>query len=433
MSVTNINSIPYNGGTIALHNVDITSVALSNTKFVHFYAQSTPNLVFAHVVNTSGLEGGTATATNGPQFAFGASYTRIRAWKIASNRIMILIGNEMRVLEVAGDDTISMKAAKLVANDLSSSLQPHQTENSAGGSTFASDTLAGMSVGTFFKAVNVVDNQLVVAVRPARASSTLTAFNITYNPTTDVLTKGSTGNIYFENNGYRSPSIDILFAKVPSSSYVIIYTVGTVDGNNTYSSTNGVKPVLQQAGLFNPATGSFVRVYNTTAANNDVTAIVALSESQLIGFIDGASFRVHSGSFTVSASTLNGNSNSTGSWGSPVTFASNGSNRVCTHAEKISDSYMITTISDPVLASVNGYSVRLGKQYLRIIRFVDTSFAEVIEANQDIALSELGIPLNCDMPMIEKVGQYTFIFKSKADGTVSDTKINLRSIFGGSE
>lgn len=99
----------------------------------------------------------------------------------------------------------------------------------------------------------------------------------------------------------------------------------------------------------------------------------------------------------------------------------------------ISDSYILTTISEPVTASVNGFSMRAGKQYLRIIRYIDSNLMEVIQSNQDIALSELGVPLNMEMPMVEKVGQYTFVFKSKANTTVTDTKINIRSIFGGSE
>lgn len=428
MSVTNINTIPYNGGTIALHGVDITSVALSATKFVHFYAQATPNLIYAHVVNTTGLEGGTASSTNGPQFAFGASSTRIRAWKIAEGRLMVLIGSEMRVMEIAGDDTITMKAAKLTATDLG--VQPQQWENSTGSSAFATDVLAGMSVGTYFKAISVVDNQLIAVVRSQRIMTIAQIFAINYNASTDVLTKANGASITIDNNGYKTPSFDFLFAKIPSSSNVVVYTVGTPNANFNYAYTNGVKPILQQAAIFNPTAGNFVRTFSVTGGEN-VTAIIATSETQLIGFVDGAAFKVHSGSTAATSSSLN--AGGTGSWGSAVTFSTTGTNRVCTHAEMLNDSYILTTISDEVAPTVNGYSVRLGKQYMRIVRFVDTTFAEVIEANQNIAQSELGTPLNCDMPMVEKVGQYTFVFKSKANATVTDTKINLRSIFGGSE
>ena len=429
MSVTTINTIPYNGGTIALHGSDITSVALTNTKFVQFYAQNNPAIVYAHVVNTTGLEGGTATSTNGPQFAFGAAIARIRAWKIASNRLVVLIGNDLRVLEIAADDTIAMKAAKLTAADLGS-LQSMLTENMIDSSNAVADAADGMNAGSYFKAFSANDNQLVIAMRSLRYGGA-TIQTITYNPSTDVFTKSSAVNADFTYNNNFNPSYDLIFAKIPSSTNILVYTVGTI-AQNAYGYVKGVKPLLQQAAVYNPTSATFIRLFNV-ANGRDVTGIAALSDTQLIGFVDGSSYRIHTGSTAVNVTTSTSTGGGTGSFGNAVTFSSTGGNRVCTHAEMISDSYILTTISEPVTTAVNGYSTRAGKQYLRIIRYVDSSFMEVIQSNQDIALSELGVPLNMEMPMVEKVGQYTFVFKSKANSTITDTKINLRSIFGGSE
>lgn len=430
MSVTTINTIPYNGGTIALHGSDITSVALTNTKFVQFYAQNSPAIVYAHVVNTTGLEGGTATSTNGPQFAFGAAVSRIRAYKIATNRLMVLIGNELRVLEVAADDTITMKAAKLTASDLPN-LPSMITENMIDSGTSAFDVVDAMNAGSYVKAFSANENQLVIAIRSLRYGGA-SLYTVTYNPSTDVLTKGAASavDLPYNNNFYQS--FDLIFAKIPASTNILVYTVGTSSASNDYCFAKGNKPTLQQAAVYNPSTSSFIRHFNVSTNGRNVTGIVALSETQLIGFVDGSSYKVHTGSTAANNSTSL-TTGGTGSFGNAVTFSSTGANRVCTHAEMISDSYILTTISEPVTATVNGYSVRGGKQYLRIIRYVDASFMEVIQANQDIALSELGVPLNMEMPMVEKVGQYTFVFKSKANATITDTKINLRSIFGGSE
>ena len=127
-----------------------------------------------------------------------------------------------------------------------------------------------------------------------------------------------------------------------------------------------------------------------------------------------------------------GQSSANGTFGATVIFAANGQLAMPTHAQALNSSYFIVTMTGPIAYnSSNQIHLKMQPMYARIIRYVDSSFSEVVPASVEIEDNLLGVPLCPDGPVLERAGDYTLLFKSKTNASLTDTAINIRSIFGG--
>ncbi len=438
MSTTVINTIPYNGGALKIANKEIHSVAISATKMVKLYVQENPNLVYAHVVNVTGLEGGTPTFTNGPQAAFGANGVRVRAWKATDTRLFVMMGTEMRVLNIASDDSITITNARLTVLSANQGLWA----DIVSGNTFAYERPTLMSQGVMFAAHNVANNTLIMASRSTPHTNSFEVSTLFYNEQTDTFTTlGSFTTPSLGNATYSDPWMEPHFVSIPNSHNTLFYVTG-IEAYVTasFARENGQVSVRQGAVLDNQ--GRVVRHLNmasntpTFLANNDaqppISAMCALDETTFIGICDGRSLRVHSGSTTQTPSYSMSTNSASGTFGSTVIFSGNGQLAMPTHAQALNSSYFIVTMTGPIAANSNTQlHLKMQPVYARIIRYVDPSFSEVVPASVKIEDNLLGVPLCPDGAPLERVGEYTLLFKSKTNASLTDTAINIRSIFGG--
>lgn len=431
MSSTAINTIPYNGGTISIMGADICSVSISATKTVVFYAQSNPNVIYAHVVNVTGLEGGTPTAVNGPQFAFGSTAARVRAYRMTATRLFVLMGSELRVIDIdANDNLILRNATNDVLNSTGLWVGAGTTSN-----VITFETPANMNQGTTFAAIRLTDDKILISARSA-ASYTHQFSVLTYDATLDTFTRVSNTAAMSsaDNESFSDTYCEMRLAAIPGSANILAYMVTRRGYINSQLARSTSTQHVELASVID-TNGRFVRNFNLPSvsayvqADPPVTALVPVSESVLLGVRDGKSLRVHTGSTAVSPT--NTNVSKSGSFGTPVTFASNGEDAIVTHAEMINGDYFIMSMTPALAPTATGLNIGFESQTVRIVRYVDATFSEVVESSQDISANSLGVPLNPDGPKFQRVGEYTFFFPTKTSTQITDTRVSLRSIFGG--
>lgn len=440
MSTTQITQIPYGGGTLNLaQQKEVTTVYMGNNKFVNLYAQSNPNIVYAHVVTVSGLSGGTASSTTGPQFAFAASAGRVRAWKVAANRLFVLMGNDLRVLETDASDNIVMKNAVLT-NYVGVPLW----RGANGSNTASTEMLADAHQGAGFTGHRAADNAMYFVMKIdttnymtfGNSTSNSGLSFVAYDPQTDAFTSSErivafTGTNYPMGTFTAANGVDgmahVRFADIPNSPNKLMYMVGAASSTINTTRTGANTPRLFWANVLSPS-GSVLKhismtgnpTTNYSSETPYITAILPLGDDKFVGFTDSKSFLYHDGNQWLS---------------NRVIFATSGTEAVVTGAYTIDGTYCAITFSAPVDGAVSG-SARASKnaiaqnQYLRIVRIVDGSFAEVSPATENYANFSLGVPLNIEGNFIEKIGPNTLAYYTKANGTVTDPRINIRSIFG---
>lgn len=446
MSVTNIPSIPYNGGTINLRAKELTSVALSPTKFVNFYLQTNPNLLFAHVVNVTGLEGGEATSVNGPQFAFGAPATNVRAWAVSNTHILALIGNTLRVFEIDENDEITMTSAKLSIGW--GVFWGHSVKTSPYSTTYIDtyDDPANMNRGQLLVGY-VHKGSLFLALRElntTRDRSYWHIVKINYDSSTNTLTSRATvTNIEGGGYYYKDPIAsyytfsDIRFKSIPGSDNFLVTIVN--NGEQADYTRQQNSPYLYAAKVINND-GYIIRDLNVASNRGaqswngtdvpPVMDMVAMSDNMFIGLIDGGRMRVHAGSTQHAPSSSQGSV--TGSFsGTAFPFAQTARGSLITHAEAINGSYFLMVLTAPVAKESQTTNMRMMDQYYRIVRFVDADFSEIIESSIVLEDNFLGKAVNFDQQLLQRLGEYTFLFKSKASASETDPRITLRTIFGG--
>ena len=450
MATTNITPIPYNGGTLNLANrKDIATVWLSGSKFVTFYAQSNPNLVYAHVVNTTGLNGGTASASNGPQFAFSASSGRVRAWKLSANRLLVLLGSDLRVMEVDSSDNIVMKNA-ILANFFAASIW--RGANPTSTNSFSVETVAEAHGGAGISVQYAAENSVWIAAKisiggnydtyttngnAAYATSGLSF--ITYDSTTDVLSVSRVSNL--ASAPFTAPPnpgtgqgvdllIDTRFATIPNSNKVLIYCIGCNSSTSSAARGTVLSPRLMWAAVLTPAgtidyvlTATGNPSSNWTSDTPFITAMCAVSETVFLGFTDARSHLVYDRATTEAWSA------------NRVTFAVSGHNMMVTSAQMVDDTYALITFTDPVESTTAGSSrlsrnFRATNQYYRIVRYVDQTFSEVSPATEDYASFSLGVPMMIDQNQVERISPTTLVSYTKANATATDPKVTIRSIYG---
>lgn len=437
MAITTITAIPHNGGTLNLARKDLCSVTLSATKTVNFYAQSNPNLVYAHVVVTAGLNGSVAaTSTNGPQFAFGAGGARVRALKLTESRMLVLLGNDLVVMEVASDNTITQKAGVLAGF------------NGAGALWQSSPTLTEQSdsflLGSLISGTRLTDNTAVYFNRSSNYYSLPTMKVVTYNPTTEALTVTNTSPLvnnshWNDTQAFNGGHFDFRFSDIPNSTNKLFYIVAS--NNNTANLRSQQTPYVMSAFVMNQnaqfirtlSSGGTQNASNYTASTQPFHAIVALSDSVFLALQDGKSMRVMTNNVAY-APTTNPPAGATGTFSSSLPFATSGAQSMVSDVVALNDSYFMLAMTDPVATSYpDAANMKLKQQYLRVVRYVDQNFAEVVSSTENYTANPLGILLNFDGNYgFEKIDATTYVFKSKLNGTATDARINIRSIVAGS-
>ena len=443
MASTTITPIPYGSGTIDLaQQKDITTVFMGNNKFVNFYAQSNPNIVYAHVVNVSGLNGGTASATNGPQFAFPSPAARVRAWRMSDTRLMVLLGNDLRVLEIDGQDNIAMRSASLINY---CTVPLWRGANGAASTSYTSEILTDIHQGAGLVVHRNTDTSMFVVMK-ANATpyssfnssvSSSGLFVVTFDPVADTLTSVKTNSL--SETGFPQPQYGnsssqgygivghahVRFADIPNSENKLIYMIGANSGNATITRI-ARSPYLYWAGVVTP-TGQITLLPTTgipttsyTADTPHITAVMPLGDNKYLGFTDARSFLYHNGTQWSSSRTI---------------FASSGAEAFVTGAYAIDDTYFAITFAEAPVNTATGsfrdtLNLLAANQYIRIVRYVDQNFAEVSPATETYTNFSMGVPLNIEGKFMEKIGPNTLAYYTKSSATATDARINIRSIFG---
>lgn len=440
MPTTTITPIPYNGGTITLKNrADMTYVHMGAGKFVMLYSQRAPALTYAYVVNITGLNTATPAAANGPQFAFPNTNGQVRAWKMAENRILVLLGNDLRVLELDGSDNITMRAAALTGYYSAAYLWL----NSSGVNNGEINDL-----GNMIHAHQLRDNEMQVFRRGNMATNQMAGATnwfvtkVVFNPTADTLTSSASITTMTPpsgQNGYTRLQVK----DIPNSTDKIVSVVGA-DNNASYSRMTST-PRIQDAWVVNDG-GLIVRaldyrtaglIYSGAITNGTAYAahfILPMTATNYLGFVDGASFIRNVNSTPVAPRTNVAVSDLKGEWTNYNKFLTNGENTMVNDAIVIDSSHVMMAISAPVDPSAAGSS-KLAREatsktnYLRIIKFVESNFVDVSPQTKTYTSVELGVALCPDQQnWFHKVDTNCYVFLSKSDTTEGNMQVTIKAI-----
>lgn len=445
MPTTTVTPIPVNSGTLTLKSrSDMTYVHMGAGKFVMLYSQRNPNLVYAYVVNVTGLNTASPVTTNGPQFAFSSSNGNVRAWKMAANRILVLLGNDLRVIDIDGSDNLTLRAANLPnaynVNYLwKNSLNLENTDSN--------------DMGSMITATSLSDNVMMVFKRGNWQTQGINTpyyccFKITFNPATDTLTSvdQTSGNIY--NTVSNSAGYAKLIVKdIPNSTEKMI-TVSGCEGNTSESRNSNTLRlkdvrVMNSDGLYtnslNPDSGiMFYGAGMTQVASSGVRYavhfVLPINRTNYIGFYDGCSFLTHTGSAPFTPKQSVGTGDATGSWSRYNKFISSGENSVVNDAILIDEYHALVLMTAPINIATGGGAKLVresagNSNFLRVIRFVDPNFTDVSSQTRVYNSIDLGVALNPDQPnMLHKVEDNCFVFLSKKDTTEGNMQVVIKAI-----
>lgn len=442
MATINITPIPYNGGTIDLTSRrDLTAVHLGAGKIVVLYGQSNPNMIFAHVVNTAGLNSASPTSANGPQFAFVSTASvgsRVRAWRMSPTRLMVLMGTDLRVLELDGSDNITMRAAAAVNFHSVSNLWSPLVGSS-------NDATYDASGGGTITAIAVSTEAVLFGRRPASGGS-FTFNRVVFDPVADTLTISASLMTGFELPTGQNGGSRLRMADVPGSTNKMVYATAsyantTAANRGTYSPRTGYVYLVNDQGMYTRnynITGKMSGNNNTTdaAGSRQIHFIMPRSESELVGFHDGRSLTFHRGSTPIAVPTSsNISTNRSGEWATgSVTFASTGADSMVTNAIMMDDNHFLITMTAPIPNTESGGAIKSANgtamvQYFRVGKIIDSNFIMSNDANYTD--NELGEPLNIDQdPLLWKIDNTTYAYLTKADATSNNMQIVVRSIYG---
>lgn len=443
MPTTTVTPIPVNSGTLTLKNrSDMTYVHMGAGKFLMFYSQRNPNLVYAYVVNVTGLNTASPASTNGPQFAFPSSNGNVRAWKMAANRVLVLLGNDLRVIDIDGSDNLTLRAANLpnayTANYLwknTSGVENADTNDR--GNTIAASALS--------------DNVMMVFKRGTSFTSQNSEYNgyypfrIVFDPVADTLTSTqiNTGNILIGAVGSSISYSRMSIKDLPGSTDKVVTITSTQDDST--SMRNGRTPRIQDVLVVNSAF-SYVRclnpnsgsmTYNGPFTQNNQYAIhfvLPINSSNYLGFIDGCSTLRHTGSTPFTPKSSYTTTDYSGSWGNYNKYSSSGEFTMVNDAILIDQYHALVLMSAPTAPTLaNGVKTAKeapgGSNFLRVIRLVDPNFTDVSSQTKVYNSIDLGVALNPDQPnMLHKVDENCFVFLSKKDTTEGNMQVVIKAI-----
>lgn len=436
MPTLTINPIPYNGGTIDLRSGrDHTIVHMGGGKFVMFYGQSNPSMIFAHTVNLTDAKSASPKTTFGPQIAFTSGGSRVRAWKLATNRILALFGNDLRVIDIDGDDGLTLRNAQLVNFHVS-----------ALWNGVAGDELANDYTGNSISASMSVENTVIFARRQASTSTNFFTGRIVYDPVADSLTS----TIVDALDLYSSSKSHVLRVdNIPNTNGKIIYALTGPGPSNAQRATytQRCETPIQTNEL-----GNIVRAYGTTNSNqsygysmNDGMyplqfVLARANGDELIGFQNARTAQFHTGSPLRSPTHWSG-----------IRYQANGqwsTNRIIVSGASSDDNYFIcggTMIDENHAAIVSTgqtllpsalnsarevYNSPTRAQKLRIIKIFNRQYGEASDQTKVIETIPLGIPLNPDMgAMLYKIEEGVFAYISKADSTAGSMQLSIKTIY----
>lgn len=416
MSTTPIPSIPYNGGTINIvGGENIFSVALSPTKIVNFYGQKNPNIIYATVVTVDGLEGGSVTSTNGPQYAFGSSDDRVRAWRMSDTRLFVMFGRDLRVMEIGADDEITLKNA-ILPNFGPTYLWGNMLPNN----TLVAESADGMSMGTYIQAKRFSDTKALFVTRNASQTD---ARVVTYDAAQDALSASSTRNIYSSgwSGSHSEANLSLQIADIPGSSNKLVYITRAGDsGYRPTTARNAADVGLDYAAIINDSNsivrtlGGIPRSSTYNDANPNIQRLIPLSETKFIGICDAGRAKIYS---------------ETG-FGNVVTFATDGRLSLISDAVMLDDTYFMIAATADVPVTEHGGNATMRENFLRIVRYVDDTFMEVTPFTATLNYS-LGKPLTPDGNVLTKIGPFTVFTNQKTNSVATDASVTIKSIYGG--
>ncbi|RYF20049.1 MAG: hypothetical protein EOO77_08840 [Oxalobacteraceae bacterium] len=353
MADITLSPIPYNGGTITSNFMGHHYTELSTGKYIHVSHQINPNYVFAYINNTTNLKSGTFTTANAPMRvicsqsttpAAPSVATNIRLWKLSANRVLMLMGAALYVLEVGGNDDISVKSATIAGFQ--------NTFIVLNASYFTSPPNGSNVYGSYYQGWYVRDNVVYIALR-SNTSSNLTATlkKIVYDPSADTLTQTTittlnsattTGNVAFWRCYLQSiPGSTKKLFSMRNSLNLGTFFSATISGSQFI---DGVTDVAGQT---------------IGAAPNSLYAMVPLSDSTVLGI---------SSTQTPTYYTWTG-----AGWGSQTAvYNSVGNNSYpIVQAEALDSNYFIT-----VMTNIQTDIFANPQLWIRISRFVDPTFGQ---------------------------------------------------------
>lgn len=447
MPTTTITPIPVNSGTLTLKNrSDMTYVHMGAGKFLMFYSQRNPNLVYAYVVNVTGLNTASPVSTNGPQFAFPSSNGNVRAWKMAANRVLVLLGNDLRVIDIDGSDNLTLRAA-----NLPNAYNVNYLWKNSGG-VDNSDT---NDMGSMITATSLSDNVMMVFKRgtafttQANTNTSYYCFKITFDPVADTLTSVSqtSGNIHgaVSSSGHSR----IIVKDIPNTTEKMITTPGSEGNSSETRNSNTVRlkdvRVMNADGLYtimlhpdNNGTMYYsagMTQVSSAGTKYSVHFVLPINRTTYIGFHDGCSFLTHTGSTPfASAKASVSPSDGTGSWNNYNKFSSSGEYTMVNDAILIDQYHALVLLTAPIVPTLGG-GAKTAKEasgssnFLRVVRFVDPNFTDVSSQTKVYNSIDLGVALSPDQPnMLHKVDENCFVFLSKKDTTEGNMQVVIKAI-----
>lgn len=452
MAVTTLTPIPYNGGSLNITKRDICAVHLDTNRFVTFYAQGNPHIVYGCVMTVDGLKGGVPSVTQGPQFAFSATDFRVRAWRFAPGRLLVLLGNTMRVIDIDEQNNMALKNAAL-NNILLSQYGLWRCNTSSTDLTLSSDLAATDIVSGPYLNVHVSQDNVALILGRYHSSSgakilaSNQAYNaggvhrINYNEETDTLTMTGMSWVYdttMENlvgtsTALRDTHYDVKFVAIPNSPNILAYVVAAASGSTSLRGSNtAAAPKVVGGTILTPNGEAVRRIYMTGAPTANygstglppVMALVPVSEQLILGICDAKTLV-----------TWTPTSPTAGTWSANrVTFALDGAECVPTFAEMIDDTYFIIAYTDPMpgntATQAEAKNAKAVDHYVRICRYVSPTFVETSPGTATYNAIPLGKSLNFDLPVLSRMDDKTYVHFSKTDVSGTNTQVTIRSIYG---
>lgn len=360
------------GGTLNLLNSDSHICALSDTRFFMLFSQRTPNYTFAVVSDVSNIRSSSPTITNTKQTLLEpAILQRCRTWKLSNSRVLALMGNNLRVLEVDSAGNTTFKNAQIASFHTYTlwGTQAHAT----------------LGTGENLYGVHIKENT-VWFIQRISTTSAIYFFKVVYNPSTDTLVQTGIAKIADSTTSTHVWRQSI--QKIAGTSLYLVYGVGLA--------TSASAGTVQAARIYNDE-GSLVSTLPTPPTGTK--RLVGLGSTRILGLngtITGQTWRMYDGT----------------SWSvDDAIFSLIAHGSVLTDAEALDQSYFM-------LVSAKTTEPGAGSFRFRISRFISSTLGQSSPATN----TQLGIEhtvTNCyfDQPRLIRQDANTFFMFGRGSST----------------
>lgn len=273
-----ISPIPTNGGTLSLTNVNSHLCYLGNNRFFALFSQSTPNHLIASTFLVNDFSAASPVLTVAKQRIVGSvAPNRIRCWKLSSNLVLALVGTDLKVFEIGADNDIIVKSASMAGF--------HSV------ALWGAESATAMGVGPMIYGKYIADNK-VWFIQRATTTAAISFFSITYNPTTDTLTKTIIQTI--QSSTTATHLWRYCIKPIPGSNNWLVYAHG--------GSTTWALSTISKYSVYDES-GSLVSEVNTVPTA--VKYLVPLGLNKVVGVLtprtyllcDGASWSTNAAYF----------------------------------------------------------------------------------------------------------------------------------------